>query len=376
MRKINVALIGLGFGGAFVEIYKKHPNINNLVVFDLDKKLEKEFEKRFDVKVSPSFEDILNDSSIDAVHIVTPIPCHAKQIIQVLNSGKHCACTVPMAISLEELDAIIEAKKKSKKHFMLMETTLYTYHFFYVKHMLETGELGKIQFMRGSHYQDMENWPSYWKGLPPMWYGTHAVSPMIALSGSHVTRVVCFGSGTMREELQKQYNNPYPIESALFEFANGLKGEATRSLFETARMYQEGMFIYGSKKSFEWGLADNSNPYITTIGEVPEKRGRPTSFKEIEIPNFYQDLPKELYEFTVGGNYDPLNPQESLQKGAGAGHHGSHPHLVNEFINLIIKNKKPLINVKMGVNITAACICAHQSALAGGKPVKIPKRFQ
>jgi hypothetical protein len=58
----------------------------------------------------------------------------------------------------------------------------------------------------------------------------------------------------MDEAKHKQYGNPFPVESALFEFENGLKGEATRSLFETARMYQEGMFVYGSRKILRVGL--------------------------------------------------------------------------------------------------------------------------
>lgn len=293
--------------------------------------------------------------------------------MQVLESGKHCACTVPMAISLDGIKRITEAKRKSGKNYMMMETTLYTYQFFYVRQMLESGELGNIQFLRGSHYQDMANWPDYWMGLPPMYYGTHAIAPMVALSGSRIKRVVCFGSGTMDEYLKKQYGNPFPFESALFEFENGLKGEASRSLFETARVYQEGMFVYGSKKSFEWGFADGDNPYITTaIPAVEGRRGGHAKVEVMQMPNHYQSLPRELWRFTVGGNFAPLNPQESLKHGAGGGHHGSHAHLVNEFVMSIIENRKPFIDEIMAGNITAAGICAHQSAMKNGEPVTVP----
>ena len=210
------------------------------------------------------------------------------------------------------------------------------------------------------------------KNTPPMWYGTHAIGPMIALSGSRIQRVVCFGSGTMDESLHKQYGNPFPVESALFEFENGLKGEATRSLFETARMYQEGMFVYGSKKSFEWGFTDNATPYVTTLGESNGKRGKPTSFTEQEMPNFHASLPEEIQRFTVGKGYDPLNPQESLKKGAGGGHHGSHSHLVHEFVTSIIENRKPWIDEVLGGNITAAGLCAHESAMRNGESITVP----
>ena len=91
------------------------------------------------------------------------------------------------------------------------------------------------------------------------------------------------------------------------------------------------------------------------------------------MPNFYQSLPEEIQHFTVGGNYDPLNPQESLSKGAGGGHHGSHPHLVHEFVMSILEERKPWINEVLGANITAAGICAHLSAMQNGKEVIVPE---
>ncbi|MBP3333244.1 MAG: Gfo/Idh/MocA family oxidoreductase [Clostridia bacterium] len=375
MKKINVALVGLGFGGAFAGIYKAHPSVGELTLFDTNSDQSK---RTCDfiggARIASSFDEILSDPTIDAVHLVTPIPCHAEQTVKVLNAGKHCACTVPMATSLDDIQAITDAVRRSGKNYMMMETTLYTYQFFYVSDMKKKGELGKIQFLRGSHYQDMAGWPSYWNGLPPMWYGTHAIAPMIAISDSRIERVSCLGSGSMAEELTKQYGNPFPVESAHFTFANGLKGEATRTLFETARMYQEGMFVYGSKASFEWGFADHDNPYITRVYPPSENcRGGRTETVIEEMPNYYEKLPEELWQFTVGANYDPLNPQKSLMKGSGGGHHGSHPHLVHEFVSSIIEERKPWIDEVLGANITAAGICAHESALNDGKVIFIPK---
>ncbi len=375
-RKLNVALVGLRFGGAFAEIWKTHPAVKQLTLCDTNPEVVDRFAERLggDVRVLGSLDEILADESIDAVHLVTPIPLHADQAVRVLNAGKHCACTVPMATSLEDIRRIVEAKRRSGRNYMMMETTLYTYQFLYAARMKAEGKFGRIQFLRGSHYQDMVGWPSYWMGLPPMWYGTHAIAPMVALSDSRICRVHCFGSGTMEKWLSEQYNNPYPVECALFEFENGLKGEATRSLFETARCYQEGMFVYGSKASFEWGFRDADDPYITTASEpVAGKRGADVELNITPMPNPYEDLPRELWRFTVGGNFDPLNPQESLKMGAGGGHHGSHPHLVHEFVMSILENRKPRIDETLGANITAAGLCAHESALRGGEAVTVPE---
>ena len=374
-RKLHVALVGLGFGGAFAEIWKAHPAVERVTLCDTNRTLLQKFRDRLggEAETADSLDAVLADDSIDAVHLVTPIPLHADQTVAVLDAGKHCACTVPMATSLKDIRRIAEAKKRSGKKYMMMETTLYTYQYRYAAKMKAEGKFGKIQFLRGSHYQDMQGWPDYWMGLPPMWYGTHAIAPMVVLSGSRICRVNCFGSGTMEQWLTERYHNPFPVESALFEFENGLKGEATRSLFETARCYQEGMFVYGSDASFEWGFRDADDPYITyALRREDGRRGADVKMQITPMPNDYSDLPEALWPFTVGGNFDPLNPQESLKKGAGGGHHGSHAHLVHEFVMSILEDRKPFIDVSLAANITAAGICAHESALRGGEAVTVP----
>ena len=374
-KKLNVALVGLGFGGAFAAIYKAHPCVGELTLCDTNPDvLDRVCAHIGGAKTARSLSDILADPTNDAVHLVTPIPLHAQQSVAVLESGKHCACTVPMATSLDDIRRIVKAKRASGKNYMMMETTLYTYQFLYAKRMKEAGEFGKIQFFRGSHYQDMAYWPDYWMGLPPMWYGTHAIAPMVALSGSRIARVHAFGSGSMDDALVRRYGNPFPVETAIFAFENGLKGEATRSLFETARMYQEGMFVYGSKRSFEWGFCDGDQPIITTLYESDGTagRGNDTRFAVTPMPNDYSDLPEPLWPFTVGANYDPLNPQDSLKLGSGGGHHGSHPHLVHEFVMSCLENRKPAIDEHLGGNITAAGLCAHESALKDGEAIIVP----
>jgi predicted dehydrogenase len=375
MNKINIAVAGLGFGSGFAGLYKYHPRVASVGVYDPDEQKACAIAElyRADV-VYGSFEEMLGDPALDAVHLVTPIPLHEEQTIRVLKAGKHCACTVPMALSTDGIRRIVDAVRETGKRFMMMETTLYTYQFFYVQNMINSGELGRIQFMRGSHYQDMSNWPAYWNGLPPMYYGTHAVAPMIALSGSRISRVHCFGSGTMDASLTKAYGNPYPVECAIFEFENGMKGEATRTLFETARTYQEGLFIYGSKACFEWGFADGDDPYVTVAMPAEDgRRGVADVVKRVKMPEYLELIPKELHPHVRSGtHFDPQNPQESMRKGFAAGHHGSHPHLVHEFATCAAEDRKPRIDEILAANITAAGICAHESAMNGGEAVIIP----
>ena len=56
----------------------------------------------------------------------------------------------------------------------------------------------------------------------------------------------------------------------------------------------------------------------------------------------------------------------------GAGHGGSHPHMVHDFISNIKERKDSAIDAVTAANWTAAGICAHESALRNGERVLIP----
>ena len=132
---------------------------------------------------------------------------------------------------------------------MMMETVVYSREYLFVKELYDKGELGRLQFLRGSHQQDMDGWPDYWPGLPPMWYATHCVSPCLAILGKHAEHVVCHGSGRIREELIGRYGSPFAIETATFAIKDSdVVAEVTRSLFDVARQYRESFDAYGSKK--------------------------------------------------------------------------------------------------------------------------------
>lgn len=374
-RKLSVAVAGLRFGGAFVPIYMRHPNVSELTIVDPDGAKLSEIGDRFDIqRRASSLDDVLADPSIDAVHLVTPIQLHAEQSIRVLRAGKHCACTVPAATSLEDLFELVKATRESGRNYMMMETAVYTRQFIHLSKMLGRGEFGRIQLLRGCHYQDMVNWPPYWMGLPPMHYATHAVGPLLAIAGTRASLVHCFGSGTMREELQQQYNNPYPVETAIFRLdKHSAAMEVTRSLFETARVYTEGFSIYGDKATMEWNFEDEADNLRLQrlVGQDDSiKRGGKTVTEQLPVPDYADLLPQEIGRFTEPGIYDDTNPQLSFK--TGGGHHGSHPHLVHEFIRSIIEKRQPWINVVRAADWSAAGICAHMSAMRGGEGITVP----
>jgi hypothetical protein len=89
------------------------------------------------------------------------------------------------------------------------------------------------------------------------------------------------------------------------------------------------------------------------------------------VPDFAHLLPEPIQCFTTKGVYDDSNAHLSFIQGGG--HGGSHPHLVHEFVSAIVERRPSFPDVYQSVNWTLAGICAHESAMEGGKLVELPK---
>src|SRR5436309_5648930 len=357
-RKINVAIVGLGFGAEFIPIYQRHPDAQMYAICQRTQGKLDAIGDAFGVENRhDDFNQLLKDPNIDAVHINSPIPDHAWQSIAALKAGKHVACTVPMATSIEDCKKIVDLVRQTKKKYLMMETVVYAREFLYVKELYEKGELGKIQFLQASHQQDMDGWPNYWPGLPPMWYATHCVGPMLALTRATAEYVSCFGSGTIRKELIQNYGSPFAIETAHIKFKDSdLTARIIRSLFDTARQYRESIDVYGSKRSFEWTLIEHE-PHVLHTAKLAE----PKIPKKIKVPDYAKLLPKPIQRFTTKGVYD-LAKKTHLSFTQGAGHGGSHPHLVNEFVMALVENRDPFPNAKQSATGRASA-CARTNRL-------------
>jgi predicted dehydrogenase len=367
-KKINVAIVGLGFGAEFIPIYQQHPDANMYAICQRTESKLNAVGDQYGIEVRyTSYEDLLADPLVDAVHINSPIPNHAEQTLKALRAGKHVACTVPMATSVEDCIEIVKAVKETGKKYMMMETVVYAREFLFAKELYENGELGKVQFLKASHQQDMEGWPDYWPGLPPMHYATHCVGPVAGLLKLEAEYVSCFGSGTISEDLIKIHNSPFAVESAHIKFKDSdLSAYVYRSLFDVARQYRESFEVYGSKKSFEWPLIEGEDPVIHTA-----KKPEHEIAERVKTPDYAHLLPKEIQHFTGKGVYD-LDDNSHLSFVQGGGHGGSHPHLANEFISALIENREPFPNAAQSANWTSVGILAHESALQGGALIQLP----
>ena len=367
-RKINIAVVGLGFGAEFIPIWQKHPHTDCMAICQRNEEnLNKVGDEWGIAKRFTDFDKLLRDPEIDAVHINSPIPLHGPQSIAALKAGKHVACTVPMATSVEECLEIIRLTRETGLTYMMMETVVYAREYLFMKQLRDTGALGKIQYIQSSHQQDMDGWPDYWPGLPPMHYATHCVGPARGLAGGDAEYVSCFGSGTIREELIGHYRSPFAVETAHVKVRNSdLSVRVIRSLFDTARQYRESIDVYGSRQSVEWPLVEHQ-PLILHTAKKPE----PEIPSEVTAPDFAHLLPESIRRYTTRGIYDS-DENQHLSFTQGAGHGGSHPHLAHEFAMALVEKRAPFPDARQSANWTCTGILAHESAMEGGAIKYLP----
>ena len=84
-KKINVAIVGLGFGAEFIPIYQLHPDANMYAICQRNTEKLNQIGDEFDIEQRyADYDELLKDKNIDAVHINTPIQNHAEQSIKAL----------------------------------------------------------------------------------------------------------------------------------------------------------------------------------------------------------------------------------------------------------------------------------------------------
>ncbi len=340
-RKIRVGIAGYGlckFGAVFS--FQDHPNVEVVAVTDLIPErcagLAKDCRCS---KTYPSLEEMVKDKDIEAIFVATDAPSHARHCIEVLKHGKHVASAVPAVFgNLDDAYALYETVKSTGLNYMLMETSAFRDDCYAMRTLYNAGALGELVYCEGEYYHYMEQpLDSYkgWRiGVPPQWYPTHSNAYYCCVNGGYFTEVSCMGMPSKVEHLKKEnnvYKNPFGTEIALFRTKEG------------------GM----ARMAVSW----DTPGFDGEIGRVRGQKGSVVGTKYEGV----EDVSK------INIKKPPLPP--SVDPG---GHGGSHGYLTDEFIRSIIENRKPLIDIAMGLNLSVSGYIAHQSALKDGELMKIP----
>ncbi|MBS7455604.1 Gfo/Idh/MocA family protein [Coralloluteibacterium stylophorae] len=97
------------------------------------------------------FDRIAENDAIDVVYIVLPPALHADYTIRALEAGKHVLCEKPMAPTVAECDAMIEAADRAGRKLMIAYRAQYQAHNLEAIRMIQDGELGALKYITSAH---------------------------------------------------------------------------------------------------------------------------------------------------------------------------------------------------------------------------------
>lgn len=143
---INIGIIGCGkiAQKRHIPEYLENVDANLVGFYDLNQARAKEISETFGGTAFDSIEDLLADPSIDAVSVCTANHTHAAITIQALQAGKHVLCEKPMATTLEDCQAMVDAANKAGKVLVIGQNQRLTKTHKKARELIRNGEIGQI----------------------------------------------------------------------------------------------------------------------------------------------------------------------------------------------------------------------------------------
>lgn len=357
-RKVRVGLVGYGlckFSAQFE--FQNHPNVEVVAVSDL-------FPDRCAAlaahvqcgKTYPSLEEMVKDDRIEAIFVATDAPSHARHCIEVLNHGKHVCTAVPaFRGDIEDAARLLECvKKNSGLVYAMFETSVFHDDLYAMEKLYAADVFGHIVYSEGEYCHPhslgappLGSYKDWRLHGAPMWYPTHATAYYVSVTHRSFTEVSCQGTAPFDPARRKPngIGNIFNSEVGLFRTSEG--GLCRIIICGSQGEYLEAGRLRGEYAGYDWHNGRGG-------GFVGDQAGSERLEKARE-----RGMQLKKYALPPGV--------------AAGGHGGSHGYLGDDFIDAILRRRKPAVDVIDALNMTVPGYYAHLSAMKGGENVKIPQ---
>jgi predicted dehydrogenase len=366
-NKLRVGVVGGRFGATFQ--FHEHPECVVAAVSDLRPERRQKLKQVYRCdKAYDSLEELVLDKQIDAVAIFTDAPLHVDHVAKAMQHGKHVLSAVPAAFgTVGEAEKLLDIVNRAGLTYMLAETSYYLPTTISARKFYQEGQFGEIYYASATYQHDgleklyfEDGKPTWRHGLAPMHYPTHTVAHLVGVTGERLTEVVCHGWGDDDPILKNNvYHNPFWNESATFKTDRGHTFDG-RVWWKGAHQEGETGRWVGTKMSLHGAEGPERPATIVRRGNQTAKDDAGYVHNDAKIDRFEpprwwstEMLPK------------PLRHKSD--------HDGAHPFLTHEFVDAVLRNRRPAIDVYEALAYTVPGIIAHQSALRGGELLKIPQ---
>ncbi|MBN2474546.1 MAG: Gfo/Idh/MocA family oxidoreductase [Pirellulales bacterium] len=351
-RKVRVGIVGHGvcrFGLAFD--LQHHPNVELVAVSDLFPDRRADMAQKANCKKTyPSLEEMVKDDTIEAIYCATDAPAHAKHAILCMEHGKHVATAVPaFRGDLEDAEKLLECCKKNKGLvYAMFETSVFHDDLYTMEKLFAADVFGRIVYSEGEYCHphslgapSLGSYKDWRKKGCPMWYPTHATAYYVGVTHQPFVDVSCQGTPYFDESkrVPNAIGNTFTSEVGLFRTAEG--GLSRMIICHSQGEYLEAGRVRGEYAGFN----------RTFVGDQTGRKRYDEAVKN--------GLQIKKYALPPG-----VRP---------GGHGGSHGYLGDDFIDAILRSRKPAVDVIDALNMTVPGYYAHLSAMTHGETMKVPQ---
>lgn len=158
---LNVGVIGCGSIARQRHAYEysRNPAVVIKGFQDFQRERAESMVTSFGGRVYDTAEELIADKGIDAVSVCAANKFHAELTIAALNAGKHVLCEKPMAVSLDDCEAMLAAAKANGKRLLIGQNQRLAPTHVKAKAILNSGELGRvITFQSTFGHRGPESW--------------------------------------------------------------------------------------------------------------------------------------------------------------------------------------------------------------------------
>lgn len=290
-KTLKCGIIGLSMG-----IFHLDAVLNNGAeigaICDVNPETLKKVGDKYNVPEEKRFTDwkeLLKIEELDIIQIVTPDQLHREISEAALAAGKHVLCEKPIALTREDIEAIIKAAESSDKKFMVGQVMRLNPAKAKITEMALSGEIGEIYYVESEYAHDYATILHGWRADPlrhgVVGGGCHAVDLLRHIAGDPL-EVFAYGSHKMLPTVE--YDD---TTVAVLKYPNGVIGRIFVST-GCKRTYTSRTLIYGTKGTIIW---DDNAPTDIILHHV-DKDGvyleKPTQI--IKVDPSHHNITKEL----------------------------------------------------------------------------------
>ena len=222
-RKLGIGAIGLGRAFTFMRpAFAASPQIALVAAADPRPEAQKRFVEEFGGKAYASVDEMLRDTRVEAVYIATPHQFHAENAIAAAKAGKHVLVEKPMAVSIADCTAMIDAARRNNVHIVVGHSHSFNAPVLRARALIAGGTLGAVRMMTALNYTDY-----MYRPRRPEEMDTAQGGGVVFSQGAHQIDIVRLLGGGMLESVRAatgSWDPARPTEgayAALLSFTGG-----------------------------------------------------------------------------------------------------------------------------------------------------------